>query len=89
MAAVVVSVAVVLATVVAQVLRPALEAGLRQPLRLAAELALAGVVVWSSARDAALWALLRLRDRQSFSAGMARSSASPEKPTYERVPRSR
>ncbi len=32
---------------------------------------------------------VHLRSRQSFSAAMARISPSPEKPTYERVPRSR
>ena len=37
--------------------------------------------VWSAAAD--------LRSRQSFSAAMARTSPSPEKPTYERVPSSR
>ena len=32
---------------------------------------------------------VHLRSRQSFSAAMARNCLSPEKPTYERVPRSR
>jgi hypothetical protein len=32
---------------------------------------------------------VHLRSRQSFSAAMARIFPSPEKPTYERVPRSR
>ena len=32
---------------------------------------------------------VHLRSRQSFSAAMARISPPPEKPTYERVPRSR
>jgi hypothetical protein len=84
----VVVVAVVLVAVVAQALRPAVEAGLRWPLRLEAELALPEEVV-SLARETASSAALHLPARQSFSAATARISASTEKPTSERAPRSR
>ena len=92
MAPVVVAVAVVLVlvAVVAQALRPAVEAGLRRLLRLAAELALAGVAaVWSSAREMEPWGLLHLRGRRSFSAAMGRISPPTVQPTYERAPSTR
>ena len=46
-------------------------------------------LVVSLAPETGSWAPLHLRGRQSFSAAMARIFTSPEKPTYERVPRSR
>ena len=47
------------------------------------------VAVLSLAPETGSWARLHLRGRQSFSAAMARIFTSLEKPTYERVPRSR
>ena len=101
-AVVVVSVVVVSVAVVAQVLRqqePAVLADL-----LLAVVGLVPVVPAPLPHEPELPALtpsvvvhlvvepevpVRLRSRQSFSAAMARISPSPEKPTYERVPRSR
>jgi hypothetical protein len=45
--------------------------------------------VFSLAPETGSWAPLHLRGLRSFSAAMARIFTSPEKPTYERVPRSR
>ena len=59
----------------------------RSPALRTAVLALAAGRRWPQKRGPGR--PLHLRGRQSFSAAMARISPSPEKPTYERVPRSR